>query len=314
MLLGYVVAHAGIGLLFLLSNLLRLRGGWVSPRRSTDLRLTRLWLDYSAVTGAIAIGLVLALPSLVAMLGAPLMNTQVVPPSRLWLLALGYGIWCSALVHAVCAACAGLCLRLADRRAAHRAGGRVPGRHLVALGVLVARLCHAAAPMRPMAPPAASSTPHVHRGHPAPGAGLLLGRLGARRVPTAVQMFAWLGTLAHGKPRWDLPMLYIFGFFFVFVLGGLTGVMLAIVPFDWQAHDTYFVVAHLHYVVAGAFAFPLLAALYYWLPLLTGRKRRAAAGGARLLADLRRLQHDLLPHAPDRPARHAAAHLRLPCA
>ncbi len=90
-------------------------------------------------------------------------------------------------------------------------------------------------------------------------------------VPTAVQIFAWLGTLSHGKPRWDVPMLYIFGFFFVFVLGGLTGVMLAIVPFDYQAHDSYFVVAHLHYVVGGAFAFPLLAALYYYLPLLTGR-------------------------------------------
>ena len=90
-------------------------------------------------------------------------------------------------------------------------------------------------------------------------------------VPTAVQIFAWLATLAHGRPRWDVPMLYIFGFFFVFVIGGLTGVMLAIVPFDWQAHDTYFVVAHLHYVVAGALAFPMLAALYYWLPLLTGR-------------------------------------------
>ena len=90
-------------------------------------------------------------------------------------------------------------------------------------------------------------------------------------VPTAVQMFAWLATLAQGRPRWNVPMLYIFGFFFIFVLGGLTGVMLAIVPFDWQVHDTYFVVAHLHYVVAGAFAFPLLAALYYWLPLLTGR-------------------------------------------
>ena len=71
MLLGYVVVHAGIGLLFLLSNLLRLQGGWVSPRRSTDLRLTRLWLDFSAVSAAIAIGLFLALPSLVAMLGAP---------------------------------------------------------------------------------------------------------------------------------------------------------------------------------------------------------------------------------------------------
>jgi len=90
-------------------------------------------------------------------------------------------------------------------------------------------------------------------------------------VPTAVQMFAWLATLAQGRPRWNVPMLYIFGFFFVFVIGGLTGVMLAVVPFDWQVHDTYFVVAHLHYVAGGAFAFPLLAALYYWLPHLTGR-------------------------------------------
>jgi cytochrome c oxidase subunit I+III len=90
-------------------------------------------------------------------------------------------------------------------------------------------------------------------------------------VPTAVQIFAWLATLAHGRPRWSVPMLYIFGFFFIFVIGGLTGVMLSIVPFDWQAHDSYFVVAHFHYVVAGALAFPMLAALYYWLPLLTGR-------------------------------------------
>jgi len=90
-------------------------------------------------------------------------------------------------------------------------------------------------------------------------------------VPTAVQIFAWLATLAHGKPRWSVPMLYVFGFFFIFVMGGLTGVMLAMVPFDWQAHDTYFVVAHMHYVVAGALAFPMLAAFYYWLPLLTGR-------------------------------------------
>ena len=90
-------------------------------------------------------------------------------------------------------------------------------------------------------------------------------------VPTAVQLFAWLATLAHGQPRWNVPMLYIFGFFSTFVIGGLTGVMLAMVPFDWQAHDTYFVVAHFHYVVAGALAFPLLGALYYWLPLLTGR-------------------------------------------
>jgi cytochrome c oxidase subunit I+III len=90
-------------------------------------------------------------------------------------------------------------------------------------------------------------------------------------VPTAVQVFAWLATLAHGRPHWNVPMLYVFGFFFTFVIGGLTGVMLSIVPFDWQVHDTFFVVAHFHYVAGGAVAFPLLAALYYWLPLLTGR-------------------------------------------
>jgi len=90
-------------------------------------------------------------------------------------------------------------------------------------------------------------------------------------VPTAVQIFAWIATLTYGKPRWNVPMLYIFGFFCTFVLGGLTGVMLAIVPFDWQAHDTYFVVAHFHYVVGGSIVFTMLAALYYWLPLLSGR-------------------------------------------
>jgi cytochrome c oxidase subunit I+III len=91
-------------------------------------------------------------------------------------------------------------------------------------------------------------------------------------VPTAVQIFAWIGTLASGKPRWDIPMLYVFGFFVVFVCGGLTGVMLAMVPFNTQAHDSYFVVAHLHYVLVGGFVFPMLAAIYYWLPHISGRQ------------------------------------------
>ena len=90
-------------------------------------------------------------------------------------------------------------------------------------------------------------------------------------VPTAIQFFAWLATLWHGKPVRRLPMLYLFGFLFVFVMGGLTGVMLALVPFNWQAHDTHFVVAHLHYVLIGGFVFPLLAAAHYWLPLISGR-------------------------------------------
>ena len=90
-------------------------------------------------------------------------------------------------------------------------------------------------------------------------------------IPTAVQIFAWIGTLASGRPKFDIPMLYVVGFFIVFVCGGLTGVMLAMVPFNTQAHDSYFVVAHLHYVLVGGFVFPMLAALYYWLPHFTGR-------------------------------------------
>jgi cytochrome c oxidase subunit I+III len=91
-------------------------------------------------------------------------------------------------------------------------------------------------------------------------------------LPTAVQIFAWIATLAHGTPRFSLPMLYVFGMFFVFVIGGLTGVMLAIVPFNLQAHDTHFVVAHLHYVLIGGFVLPMIGAAYYWLPHVTGRR------------------------------------------
>ena len=90
-------------------------------------------------------------------------------------------------------------------------------------------------------------------------------------VPTGVQIFAWLATLLSGRPELTVPMLYVFGFFFVFVAGGLTGVMVAVVPFDWQVHDTHFVVAHLHYVLVGGFVFPMLGAAYYWLPQMTGR-------------------------------------------
>ncbi|MGE3934455.1 MAG: cytochrome c oxidase subunit I [Rhodospirillaceae bacterium] len=93
-------------------------------------------------------------------------------------------------------------------------------------------------------------------------------------IPTAVQIFAWIATLARGRPRYDVPMLYLAGFFVVFVVGGLTGVMLAMVPFDLQAHDTHFVVAHLHYVLVGGFVFPMMAATYYWLPHATGRIAR----------------------------------------
>jgi cytochrome c oxidase subunit I+III len=90
-------------------------------------------------------------------------------------------------------------------------------------------------------------------------------------VPTGIQVFAWIATLWAGKPVMRLPMLYLFGFLVTFVIGGLTGVMVALVPFDWQVHDTQFVVAHLHYVLIGGVVFPLLAGAYYWMPHVTGR-------------------------------------------
>lgn len=97
-------------------------------------------------------------------------------------------------------------------------------------------------------------------------------------VPTAVQIFLWIGTLWRGHPQMHLPMLYLMGFFATFVMGGLTGVMLAIVPFNWQAHDTAFVTAHLHYVLIGGFVFPLMAGVVYWMPLISGRQPVANLG------------------------------------
>ncbi len=97
-------------------------------------------------------------------------------------------------------------------------------------------------------------------------------------IPTAIQIFVWLATLWTGKPVFRLPMLWLVGFLVVFVAGGLTGVMLALVPFNWQVHDTHFVVAHMHYVLVGGMFFPLLAGLYYWLPHVSGHMPSEALG------------------------------------
>src|SRR4051794_37427237 len=90
-------------------------------------------------------------------------------------------------------------------------------------------------------------------------------------IPNGIQIFCWLTTIALGRPVLRTPMLFILAFFFTFVIGGLTGVMLASVPLDTQEHDTYFVVAHFHYVLIGGAVFPLLGAVYYWFPKFTGR-------------------------------------------
>ena len=90
-------------------------------------------------------------------------------------------------------------------------------------------------------------------------------------IPSAVQIFCWLATLWTGRLVFKTPLLFTLAFFFVLVLGGLTGIMLASVPIDLQVHDTYFVVAHLHYVLIGGAVFPLFGAFYYWFPKMTGR-------------------------------------------
>ena len=97
-------------------------------------------------------------------------------------------------------------------------------------------------------------------------------------IPTALQIFCWLATMWDGRPRLAVPMLYVIGFIVTFVIGGLTGVIIAAVPLDLELHDTYFIVAHFHYVLIGGAVFPLLGILTYWYPKFTGRMMHEALG------------------------------------
>ncbi len=97
-------------------------------------------------------------------------------------------------------------------------------------------------------------------------------------VPTGIKIFSWLGTMWKGKLRFDPPLLFAIGFISMFLLGGISGIQLAIVPADWQLEDTYYVVAHLHYVLFGGSIFAIMGGLYYWFPKMTGRMLSNAWG------------------------------------
>jgi cytochrome c oxidase subunit 1 len=90
-------------------------------------------------------------------------------------------------------------------------------------------------------------------------------------VPTGMKIFNWLGTMYGGKIRFATPMLFCCAFLFQFLCAGLTGIMLSVAPFDWQLSDSYFVVAHFHFVLIGGLVFTIFAAIYYWFPKATGR-------------------------------------------
>src|SRR5436190_1340312 len=97
-------------------------------------------------------------------------------------------------------------------------------------------------------------------------------------IPSAIQIFAWLTTFVMGRPQFVTPLLWIAGFITYFIIGGLSGIMFAAIPFDQQLTDTYFVVAHFHFIIFGAAVFPLLGGLYYWFPKVTGRMYHEGVG------------------------------------
>src|ERR671933_1181672 len=90
-------------------------------------------------------------------------------------------------------------------------------------------------------------------------------------IPSGIQVFGWIATLLTGTPVIRTPLLFVLGFLVTFVVGGVTGVMFAVIPFDQQVTDTYFVVAHFHYVIFGGAVFPIFAGFHFWYPKVTGR-------------------------------------------
>src|SRR5271154_4398396 len=103
------------------------------------------------------------------------------------------------------------------------------------------------------------------------GNAFFVGSTMAISVPTGIKIFNWLGTMWGGKIVFKTPMLFCIAFLFQFLIAGLTGIMLSAAPFDWQLGNSYFVVAHFHYVIVGGILFTLFGAFYYWFPKMSGK-------------------------------------------
>ena len=130
-------------------------------------------------------------------------------------------------------------------------------------------------------------------------------------VPTGVKIFSWIATMYGGSIEFKTPMLWAIGFIFLFTIGGVTGVVLANAGVDFALHNTYYVVAHFHYVLSLGAVFGLFAGFYYWIGKMSGRQYNETFGQDPFLDDVHRRQPDILPAAFPRAGRHAATYRRL---
>ena len=125
-------------------------------------------------------------------------------------------------------------------------------------------------------------------------------------IPSAIKVFNWTATLYKGSISFETPMLYAFGFIGLFTIGGLTGLFLASLGLDVHVTDTYFVIAHFHYVMVGGTIMAYLGGVHFWWPKMTGRMYPDGLGQALRRHHLPRLQPDLLPAIHPRLSGHAA--------
>ena len=133
-------------------------------------------------------------------------------------------------------------------------------------------------------------------------------------VPTGIKMFSWLATMWRGVIHLTTPMLFACGFLATFVVGGLSGIFLAVIPVDIATSDTYFVVAHIHYVLFGGSVFTIYAGIYHWFPKMTGKMYDEGLGKLHFWLTFVAFNATFMPMHWLGPPGHAAADRRLPVA